>query len=79
MRDAEQVAGVTWHFFRSPITGSIGPSAPLSEFLTLFGIKIAEQALAGSPLETARQSRRHLEVSEPRVDPCAEVVQSNGA
>ncbi len=36
----EQVAGVTWHFFTSPVTGRGGPSKPLEELLRKSGIKI---------------------------------------
>lgn len=31
---------VTWHFFRSPVTGKIGPSAPLEKALKEAGINI---------------------------------------
>lgn len=33
---------ITWHFFRSPTTGQIGPSAPLREALRKAGIQIIE-------------------------------------
>jgi hypothetical protein len=48
-KDAElvatrQVAGYTWHFFRSPVTGRIGPSAPLRRALELakIGVEVHE-------------------------------------
>ena len=33
-----KVAGVIWHFFRSRITGLVGPSGPLERVLTSNGI-----------------------------------------
>ena len=35
-----QVDGAVWHFFRSPVTGEIGPSAPLYQLLDQNGIGI---------------------------------------
>ena len=35
-----RIDGAVWHFFRSPITGEIGPSAPLYELLEQNGIGI---------------------------------------
>jgi filamentous hemagglutinin len=29
----QQVEGAVWNFYRSPVTGKIGPSGPLSDFL----------------------------------------------
>jgi hypothetical protein len=40
MNDAESgVEAVKWHFYRSAITGKIGPSQPLLDFLTEHGIE----------------------------------------
>ncbi len=36
----DQVRGVTWHFFQSPVTGFSGPSAPLRKALGDAGIGI---------------------------------------
>lgn len=36
----KEVTEVTWHFIRSPVTGMIGPNAPLRKALTDAGIKI---------------------------------------
>jgi hypothetical protein len=35
-----RIDGAVWHFFRSPVTGEIGPSAPLYELLVQNGIGI---------------------------------------
>ena len=35
---SRQIKASTWHFFRSSITGKIGPSKPLQDFLTKNGI-----------------------------------------
>ena len=35
----EEIKGAHWHFFRSSITGKIGPSEPLKKFLEERGIK----------------------------------------
>ena len=35
-----QIKGAAWHFFKSPQTGKIGPSAPLREALENVGIKV---------------------------------------
>ncbi|MFO0642395.1 MAG: hypothetical protein U0183_24415 [Polyangiaceae bacterium] len=37
----EQIEGATWHFFRSPVTGIGGPSAPLRQALEQARIGIA--------------------------------------
>ncbi|WP_152530593.1 hypothetical protein [Paraburkholderia dilworthii] len=34
------VNGVTWNFYRSPVTGQVGPSPALSDALNKAGIKI---------------------------------------
>jgi hypothetical protein len=33
-------SSVEWHFFRSPITGKIGPSVPLHNFLIKNGFEV---------------------------------------
>jgi len=35
---ARQIEGATWHFFRSPVTGRVGPSGPLLNALEQGGI-----------------------------------------
>ncbi|MBI1927842.1 hypothetical protein HYR99_26835 [Candidatus Poribacteria bacterium] len=37
-----KIGGATWDFFRSPVTGKIGPSEPLREALENAGIQIVE-------------------------------------
>jgi RHS repeat-associated protein len=44
-KDAElistgQIRGAVWNFFRSPVTGQVGPSAPLASALQRAGIKV---------------------------------------
>ena len=34
------IGGAVWHFFRSPVTGEIGPSGPLYQLLDQNGIGI---------------------------------------
>ena len=38
MRNGD-IEGAHWHFFRSGVTGKIGPSAPLRNLLEEHGIK----------------------------------------
>jgi filamentous hemagglutinin len=33
LMQTQQVEGAVWNFYRSPVTGKIGPSGPLSDFL----------------------------------------------
>jgi len=40
LRTEGHVTDVVWHFFKSPVTGKGGPTAPLKETLERFGIKI---------------------------------------
>jgi hypothetical protein len=45
LKDAElvetrEIEGAAWHFYRSPLTGRIGPSAPLQLFLENHGIEV---------------------------------------
>jgi hypothetical protein len=40
LREASRIKGVVWHFFRSGITGKIGPSPQLRKLLIEAGIKI---------------------------------------
>jgi filamentous hemagglutinin len=35
-----QIKGSVWHFFRSPVTGQVGPSSSLAEELARAGIQI---------------------------------------
>ena len=35
----KQIKGAHWHFFRSSITGKVGPSEPLKKYLEEHGIK----------------------------------------
>lgn len=35
----KDVTKVFWHFFKSDITGKVGASQPLKDFLTLHGIE----------------------------------------
>ena len=37
---SNQVKGVEWHFYTSPVTGEVGPSGPLSTALRSAGIKV---------------------------------------
>jgi filamentous hemagglutinin len=45
--ESGQIRAIEWHFFPSPITGLIGPSQALEQYLTSVGIRIVLHPLGG--------------------------------